>query len=79
MKLQEVLNKIQFDKELTAEFLKDPQKVLKEQGLDTKDLFIDEMQSPKSVKAAPDLCVKVCAKVGAPFVGCHEVGHKEGL
>jgi hypothetical protein len=80
MKLQEALTRIQFDRKLTEEFLKDPKKVLKDQGVDTKDLIIDEMPAPKSMKAATNgICVDICASVGLPFVGCHNVGHSEGI
>lgn len=78
MKLKEALTKIQFDKALAEEFLKDPKGVLQKQGVDTSDIFIDPVKEAKTNIEALGICAKVCANVGIPFVGCHEIGQNIG-
>jgi len=78
MELEEVLDKIQGDQELTRRFVEDPTGVLQRLGVDSEEFTIEE--PPKSAGIAQaGVCVEVCTKVGVPFSRCKKIGQNPGL
>jgi hypothetical protein len=79
MDLKEALEKVQGDQELARRFVEDPTGVLEGLGVGSEEFFIEDVTPEPAGPMAWDACLKVCTKVGVPFVGCKTVGSKQGL